>query len=249
MEKMKAKKNTGFRKIICLALLAVLLADIGSAVPANAAARKDTGSVSAQQTDSVVLKKKGGKYRCYQNGKPVKNQWMTIRNKKYYFGKNGDAATLSAKIDGAYYVFNTKGVLQQPSSTSVLTIGKKKYQVTPKGKAKPGWSEDKKQYFDKSGEILTGTQVIKEEFYAFSSNGNYDKSRTEKLRDAAKYEKNITTLRKLIGKPLKTNYYEGSCYMYKNQAGDDGVWEYRDFTVYTFRTTGGTEIFMGAEGK
>jgi hypothetical protein len=101
---------------------------------------------------------------------------------------------------------------------------------------------------NKNGKALSGIQVIDEEFYEFDSNGKYNATKTKKLQSAAKYEKSMTNLYKLIGKPKKSQYEPG-CY----GAGDgkDGILTYKNFTVYTFKYTSGKnkgkEIFMGAE--
>lgn len=223
-----------------------------TSVRKTAAAKSSSGKagLAAAKTSSgtVVLKKVNGKYRCYQGKKSVKSKWMTISGKKYYFKKNGDAATLSVKIGKTYYVFNAKGQLQQPSATKVVTIGGKKYRVTSEGKAKAGWSKDGKKYYAANGEMLKGIQVSGGKFFAFTSKGNYDAARTKKLRSAAKYEKDISSLKKLIGKPKKTSYYDG-CFTYKGKSGKDGEWKYSNFKVGTFRTNSGKEIFMWAEGK
>jgi glucan-binding YG repeat protein len=172
----------------------------------------------------------------------VKKEWQTVDGKKYYFKSDGSAATLSTKISGKYYIFSKKGVLYSPKSTSVVTIGKVKYQVKSNGIAASGWSKDKTYYFDKTGKRITGIQVIKGKFYSFASSGKINSSKTKKLQKAAKYEKNIATLRKLLGKPSKVRYYS-SCY----GDGKDGVWKYKNFTVYTFKPRKGKEIFMGVE--
>ena len=91
--------------------------------------------------------------------------------------------------------------------------------------------------------------MIEGKFCAFSSSGKLNSAKTKKLRKAAKYEKNISSLKKLLGKPLKKKYYENACYKYKGQSGKDGEWSYQYFTVGTFKTNSGKEIFMWAEKK
>ena len=105
-----------------------------------------------------------------------------------------------------------------------------------------GWTEDSTHYFYENGEEATGIVIINEKFYCFNQNGKYLAKKTAKIRKAAKYEKPFANLKKLIGKPNKTKYYS-SCY----GNGKDGVLEYDNFTVYTFKPVKGKEIFMNAE--
>ena len=65
---------------------------------------------------------------------------------------------------------------------------------------------------------------------------------TKKLRAAARVGGDVVPLRKLFGKPLRAEY-AGSC----QGEGDDGIWTYRHFRVFTFRPYSGKEIYMGAE--
>lgn len=99
-----------------------------------------------------------------------------------------------------------------------------------------------KYYFDKNGEMASGILVIDKKFYCFRANGKYNAAKTTKIRKAAKYEKPFDKVKKLIGKPNKTKYYD-SCY----GNGKDGVLSYDNFTVYTFKPAQGKEIFMSAE--
>lgn len=119
----------------------------------------------------------------------------------------------------------------------------KTYGVDEDGNTVRGWSEDKTYYFYKDGRMAAGTVVLKEKFYSFRSDGTYDEAKTKKLRKAAKYEASFKPLKKLIGKPKKSKYYDGSCY----GKGKDGVLTYEGFTVYTFKPDKGEEIFMGVE--
>lgn len=237
-------KRAGNNRILSSICVLILLA-LCLTVPCSAAESPGTenpDASSAAETEQV-LKLENGLYHCYENGKLVTRDWRVIDEKTYYFKANGAAAVLSCKIGSKYYIFNKKGQLLEPKKKSVVTVGKAKYHVTPKGTAAKGWSADKKYYSDNTGKCLTGIRVLKEKFYAFGSSGKYNKTKTTKLRKAAKYEKNISTLKKLIGKPKKTKYYS-SCY----GDGKDGVWTYSNFKVYTFKPRSGKEIFMGAEG-
>lgn len=72
--------------------------------------------------------------------------------------------------------------------------------------------------------------------------GRLNQNQTQKIRKAAKYKQPFSSLKKYIGNPRKTKYYD-SCY----GAGKDGILSYDGFTVYTFQPDKGTEIFMGVE--
>lgn len=117
-----------------------------------------------------------------------------------------------------------------------------KISLKSKKSSASGWSDDKKYYYDKNGEMVTGIAVIEGKFYCFKSDGKYDKSKTKKIQKAATYEKPFSKLKKYIGKPNKSKYL-ASCY----GKGKDGILTYDNFEVYTFRPDKGKEIFMGAE--
>ena len=123
---------------------------------------------------ALGLKKVNGAYCYYVNGKKVKSTWKTIDGKRYYFKKNGAAATLSTKVDGAYYVFDKKGVLQRSAKAGerIVTIGKESYQVHKSGKAAAGWSKGKKRYAKSNGLILKKTwKNIDGKRYYFAKDG------------------------------------------------------------------------------
>ncbi len=170
------------------------------------------------------LLKEGSCYRYYTEGKLLKNSWKNIGKKRYYFKANGNAAIGSYKIKSVYYVFNAKGQLLKSTKARIVKVGKSQY------------------YVDKNGKAIKGIDVIKGKFYSFKTNGLYDQTKTKKLRAAAKYEKNFSALKKLIGKPKKEKYYSGSCY----GPGQDGRLTYQGFKVYTYRYKGKV-IYMGAE--
>lgn len=192
-------------------------------VSAVASVPKATSASTAKQVKNGLVKE-GSYYRYYTNGKLLKSAWKTIGGKKYYFKSNGNVATGSYKIKTTYYVFSTKGQLLTSTKTRVVTVGKTKY------------------YVDKNGKAVKGIDVIGGKFYSFQTNGAYDETKTKKLRDAAKYMKDFTALKKLIGNPTKTKYYSGSCF----GPGKDGVLTYSRFKVYTYSYKGKV-IFMGAE--
>lgn len=207
--------------------------------------------VQAAKKNGLVRVK--GNYRYYRKGKLQKKVWRTIKGKKYYFKKDGNAAIGSLKISGKYYIFNEKGQLVIPSKkakTKVVTVKGVKYQAKAKGLAAKGWSTNKKYCFSKNGRMLTGIHVMNEKFYSFGKNGKYDKDKTKKLRKASAYEKDMADLYRLIGKPKKSEYYSG-CYRpdWDPGQGKDGVLTYKNFIVYTYKGSTGKEVCMGVDMK
>ena len=238
------------KRMMCFVVCTSVLAT-GVPMSASAALRKEgepvgiVAGVEEEEKEGLVYEE--GFYRYYEDGKLVKNSWRTVDSRKYYFKKDGNAATLNYKIKGKYYVFDNKGRLLQPSSKKIVKVsmddGKKKmFYVNTDGTAASGWAENKTYYFYGTGEMATGIIVMKEKFYSFNASGKANKAKTKKLQAAAMYEQPIAALRKLLGKPKKTKYYS-SCY----GNGKDGVWTYDAFKVYTFKPKKGAEIYMGVE--
>lgn len=93
------------------------------------------------------LVKIGKNYQYYKGGKPIKDQWKTIKGFKYYFKSNGNAAVKSYKIDGVYYVFDGEGKLLEPKKASLVTVGDKKFYISSKGMPIPGWKIIKKKLY------------------------------------------------------------------------------------------------------
>ena len=200
--------------------------------------------ITVEAASTGKLKKKNGKFYYYVNGKKIKKQWKTIKGKRYYFQKDGSAATLNTKVGSKYYVFNKKGKLLTSGSATkkVVKIGKLRYQVNKKGIAVKGWSKDKAYYFDKTGKCYTGIRAINDKFFVFSESGAKDEVKTKELQKVAKYEKDFAPVKAIIGEPLSAEYMTG-CY----GDGKDGLLQYENFVVYTYRDTEGNEIFMGVE--
>lgn len=223
------------------------------------------------------LRKIRGKYYYFRNGKKVRGSWMTIRGYRYYFGKNGAAAVGSRKIGRAWYIFSAKGRLFRPNGVKIVRVNGVRYRVKRNGKAAPGWSAGRtfcfgkngrilknswapggKYYLGKNGRKVTGIRVIRssgnsskqEKFYVFNSGGALNKEKTAEIQAASVYEAEMTDLYALIGEPIQADYSAGSCYRAPNgdTGGRDGVLKYRNFTVYTYRTSDGSaEYYLGAD--
>ncbi len=209
--------------------------------------RAEAATLAGAKHEKNGLVEEDGHFRYYEDGQPVTKHWATVEGNTYYFDKNGDASVLKCKINGSYFVFDEEGRLLQPSQKKVVRVETpdgeiQKYYVDKEGKAISGWSPDKTYYFDETGEMATGITVIKEKFYCFYASGKFNQKKTQKIRKAAKYESKFSNLKKYIGEPKKSKYYD-SCY----GAGKDGILTYDGFKVFTYRPGDGSEIFMGAE--
>lgn len=64
--------------------------------------------VTVQAAAKTTLKKSGGRYYAYENGKKLCNAWRTIKSGKvsytYYFGANGAAYQADKEMMGKYSV-------------------------------------------------------------------------------------------------------------------------------------------------
>lgn len=67
---------------------------------------------AAAKTTKTTLKKSGGRYYAYENGKKLRNTWRTIQSGKkkytYYFGSNGAAYQASKEINDGKIWCNRK---------------------------------------------------------------------------------------------------------------------------------------------
>ena len=102
-----------------------------------------------------IIKGKGGLVKTskgYQykkaDGTYAKNSWVTVGNKRYYFGSDGYAFTWGHWIGGKYYYFNGSGQMH----TGWLT-----------------WNDDSsRSYFGSDGAAVTGWQSISGKRYYFN---------------------------------------------------------------------------------
>lgn len=138
--------------------------------------------VTVQAAAKTTLKKSGGRYYAYENGKKLCNAWRKIKSGKvsytYYFGANGAAYQADKEMMGKYSVIVKK---------------------------------IKGQYygFDYLGHRVKGVRVGSTSAYGmpyvyyFNANGTYNKTKTAQLRAASRTNKNATTIKKLLGKYKK----------------------------------------------
>lgn len=169
------------------------------------------------------LKKERGQYYYYKNGKKVTNKWVTVKVKekgktvsyRYYFGKNG-AAYKAVKSFGSY------------NNVVVKKIKGVRYGFNARGRMAKG-------VYVNGGNLR---------FYAFTKKGVYDAKTTSALRKASKEGADATTLRKLLGKPLKEEVTD-SCYS-DPLVVNDVILTYSYFTLTLGRYADGREIVYGA---
>ena len=185
---------------------------VGLCLQVPAAVVMEAPKAEAAEKSGLVKSKK--KYFYYKKGKKVKNKWLNVKVKgtkyRFYFGKNGAAYTGVKKIKGKTYCFNAKAQMQ-----------------------KNCWYK-KTYYLGTSGAAYTGFRAIDGLLYAFGENGKLDAEKTQFLQQCSRQGADAAALKAVIGEPIRTSYMP-SCMTYEGQSGDDGIWEYGDFSVYTFR--------------
>jgi len=157
------------------------------------------------------LVKEGTTIRFYQKGEPIKNQWKTIKGKKYYFMSNGTAATKSYKIKGDYYVFDLNGIKLSPSKKSIVKVGNSHFYVTPKGKPVPGWVivKNKLYYVYKNGRCAANETVNK---ISFTSTGSAKNNSISKLK-----KKTMSVVSKITKPGMDKKTKLKKCWYYVNR--------------------------------
>lgn len=192
---------------------------------------------------------------------------------RYYFSRSGEAlaaakgqGTLVKKIGSKYYGFDIYGRMIKNSFRTVKVKKKGKTSVyryyfgsngaAYAGKMISGTNEiavkkvGKKYYgFSADGKMARGNWVKGNKLYAFHpKTGVYDAAKTKKLRKAAGYEKDASSLRALLGRPKKSKAVEG-CYR-PASVGSEVILYYDNFMVDIFRYSAtGKEIVIGVMGR
>lgn len=211
----------------------------------------------------------GKMQKGWQNVTTTKSNGQSVTY-RYYFGANGAAyaatpkqKTLVKKISGKYYGFNSLGRARTNTFCNVkLKKGKKtftyRYYFGANGAAYAG----KKSYgtaeiavkkikgkyygFNLNGNMVKGTWVKGGKFYVFGKNGVYNASLSKKLRAAAGYEKEASTLLSLIGNPKKVQVLENTCY----GDGTEMYYYYDNYFADIFKFGGtGKTIVLGVSAK
>ncbi|MDO4277096.1 MAG: hypothetical protein Q4D16_25835 [Eubacteriales bacterium] len=167
------------------------------------------------------LKKENGKYYFYVKGQRVKNTWKNVKT------TSGGKTTVSRYYfgkDGAAYAGKRVNGMYVPA---VKKINGKYYG------------------FGVAARMLKGIYVVNDRFCVFNSKtGVLDSAKSNQLRKASTYERDAAQLRKLLGKPRKTQVLD-SCY----GDGKDLMLYYPNFMVSLFKNTKGKEIVLGVLSK
>ena len=140
-----------------------------------------------------TIKKSGGKYYGYRDGKLMKNtfttvdgyyyyfndkgiaitsQWKTINSKKYYFGSNGRAYTGAKKVGSYIYGFSSSGSLLK--DYGYKKIDGKYYYFDANGKSIKGFYKAGSyyRYFNGDGTVATAEfKTINNKLYYFTKDG------------------------------------------------------------------------------
>lgn len=117
-----------------------------------------------------TLRAENGKFYYYNSrGKKLKKAWKTIKKHRYYFTKDGSAATGTATISKKKYLFSEKGVLLK---NGFKTVNGRKYYVNSKGIRSTGWKTIKKKRY-----CFTSAGVLRTEWYKSGSKTYYFSSR------------------------------------------------------------------------
>lgn len=156
-----------------------------------------------------MMTKEDGKeiYDNYKNAEYIKvvrkKQWLREEGEKYYLKSDWEFPMGSYKIDGKYYIFNTKGMLLQPKKNSLAKVGKNTYYVSTKGKAINGWHiiQGKLYSVKKTGAVRKNTEY---EGITFTSSGAAQNNEACKLKKkvmqivASVTEEDMTKQQKLL---------------------------------------------------
>ena len=124
-----------------------------------------TSFISKASGKKEGWKKENGLWFYYENGVRVKNQWRTLKVKlsngktvtrKFYFRRNGAACTGVQKLNGKYYTFTARGMLNASSSNKIYKVGNNYYCPDKNGVCQTGWiiSNGKLYYANKLGRLV-----------------------------------------------------------------------------------------------
>lgn len=175
-------------------------------------------STGKKAAGKVGLQKiNGSYYYLKKSGIPYKEVWKTINGKRYYFGKNGAAYTGYRKIGEYRYYFDKKG---QGVSSKLVTINGKRY------------------YFMYNGRAPKQAAMVKTKIWKTNAKGALVKN----ITSLSKEGKSLDAFIAAAGKPL-TGSTTPSC----AGPGNDGIYEYENFVVYTYEENGARTITYVSE--
>ena len=112
--------------------IAIHAADLNTELPANDSTEisseipTETPVVPSTENPKPVLQglihDKNGHFYFYQNGKKLKNRWKKVGNNKYYFGKNGQAVTLTYDDGPSVYTPTILKTLKKNDSVATFFV-------------------------------------------------------------------------------------------------------------------------------
>lgn len=169
-------------------------------------------TVTASAADQDGLQTTGGKTYYYDNGKMVKNKWVTVKGDTYYFGSNGQAYKGSKKIGKYRYYFDAGCRMV---SDKVVKINGKKY------------------YFMNNGRAPKRAAMVNGKIWKTDASGRLLKN----INSLAKEGKDFKAFRKAAGKQFKKDTMP-SCL----GPGKDVNYLYDNFTISTYEYGGSQRI-------
>ena len=114
-----------------------------------------------------------GYWYFLKSGRMLRNEFRTLKKKRYYFDENGFRVTGWKKIGGKYYYFDEDGVMQK----GWLRLNGKKYYLDPKtGVRAKGWTKiGKKTYYfrKRNGVMFTQWHKLGGKWYYFHKTKGY----------------------------------------------------------------------------
>ena len=219
------------------------------------------GYVNGNLVKNAWKSVKGARYYFNKKGAAVTGS-VKISGAWYIFGTDGKLQTPKKttviKIGKKYYrAARTGKAAPGWDAKKVYYYGKNGARVVN------GWTSDRKYYLGADGKKLTGIRAVQEtgtdefglefqvtKLYAFGSSGKKNAALTKKLQAAAVYEKDFSTLKKLIGEPISSEFSRG-CYdgplvgsEQPYAGGTDGKLVYKHFIVNIYKAPTGEEFFM-----
>ena len=197
------------------------------------------GGSSSSDSSSAKrgLVKSGTDYYFYKDdGTKLKKTWKTVNGKRYYFRSNGKAATGPFKVKGKAYVFGSNGALETGKSVHTVKVAGVKYRVAKDGKAKPGLDSSNARLYLANGELACAPCLYKGKLFWCSPKGVYNSAKTGELRAAAAKDADGAALVALLSAPENT-HRAVSCALHDGEEGDDVIYTYKHFKVYTFIVT------------
>lgn len=197
--------------------------------------RKKAGSIKGTAAQNALA--------LFENKRTAESTACALAYMAYVIGYKNVAL---AKQNGKYTVLlNNKAIgrrLTGRYKTVKIPYGSDKPLHKGKATAIVRYNTKERKLYYNNGDAVTGIAVYLNQFYVFDHSGRYKAKQTNKLRKAAVYFGDIGKVRKILGKPKRTQY-TASCIA----DGDDGIWQYRDFTITTFRNRNGSEVFVSAK--